>query len=436
MKVTGIIAEYNPLHNGHIYQLEAARDAFSSDAIVVILGGDFTQRGLPAIADRHVRAAWALSNGADLVLGMPIIGSCDSAESFARSGVCALEQSGIVTDILFGIEGSSYPASSETLHDKAENDDLYLKDLKNIADLLSLEELSDTLRSLCAKGLTYPAALSQIISDRLSDESAALASSPNNILAIEYLRSLNILHSDMVPHALSRYGAGHDEIMIPDISSNEAEPLSAISRDYSSSTAIRTALETASFDALRPFVTESIYNDLYTAAIEGELIFPIDIALLLSERLIAKDDYSDIYGCSKDLSNRIRNLRDGYQSYYDFAESLKTKNLTRTHIDRALCHILLGITDDDAASYKAFDCCPYLNVLGIGRGTGEKLLSDLTRSSSVPVITSPKDVSSLSAEASAIYKKDLYACDLYRILKTQKSGRTYPTEYTRRFTVI
>ncbi|MBO6213987.1 MAG: nucleotidyltransferase family protein [Lachnospiraceae bacterium] len=427
MKVAGIIAEYDPLHNGHIYQLRAAREKYGADAVIIILGSDFTQRGLPAVVDRHARAKWALTHGADLVIGMPIQGGCDSAEGFASSGVGALAATGVVTDIIFG----------------AETDDL--GKLSDIASVLSEPDLSDIIMKKGSTGISYPVILSEVLSERLGEDAVCTASSPNNILSIEYLKALKRTGAAIIPHDLKRLGAAHNSVLksealaMDDKSQDtydaayESSKESAGILPTASSSAIRAAYESGDTQSLSEAMPPDVERDLNLFYKANELIFPIDTALLLSERLISCETYDNIYGVSEDLSNRIKNMRDGYENTSAFAESLKSKNLTRSHIDRALCHILLGLRNEDMLSFKAAAYTPYLNILGIKQGTGEKLLASVISSSSVPVLTSPKDAAVLSEELISIYKKDLYACDLYRIIKTQKSGRTYPTEYTRRF---
>ena len=209
MKVVGIIAEYNPFHKGHEYQIRYAREILGADYIVVAMSGDFVQRGAPALMEKHLRAEMALLGGADLILEMPVQTATASAEGFAAGGVSLLDGLGVVDELCFGSECGD----TETL--------------MNIAQILIKEpfEYRKLLQQNLRTGMSFPAARSSALIRYMREKATSvhntfgvssehielILSSPNNILGIEYCKALLRLNSRILPHALLRKGCGYHD---------------------------------------------------------------------------------------------------------------------------------------------------------------------------------------------------------------------------------
>lgn len=405
MNVVGIIAEYNPFHNGHLYQIQYARETLHADYIVVVMSGDFTQRGTPAITDKYLRSKMALSQGVDLLIELPTIWATSSAELFAKAAVTALAKTGVVNTLLFG----------------AECDDMNL--FYQTARLLNDESLSykNKLTHALSNGETFARARAIALGDNIP---ADFLTTPNNILGIEYVRAIEKYHYAITPVALRRIGNGYHD--------------TEINHDtiYPSASAIREHLQDDAMVITRLQGLSAISTNQLTEYLDKHcLINPQDISLLLHQRLIAQDCYEQYSDCSKELSNKILNCRDQYVGFEAFIQLLKSRNYTYTRISRMLCHILLNITTDDITNGIKNGWIPYLRILGFSEN-GSSLLTLITQKSSVSVILQVKTANDLLFEEDlAILQKDLYASDLYRSLLTAKTGRSYSTEYTRKFSL-
>lgn len=408
MKVTGIIAEYNPFHNGHLYQLTEARKKTDADFIIVVMSGDFMQRGTPAIINKWERTRMALSGGADLVLELPCVFATASANMFALGGISLLARTGVVTDLCFGAETDS------------------ITDFLTLAKFLNEEPdfFKNALKNELKTGISFPAARSSALSAEASLplSSEKLLSSPNNILGIEYCKALFALSSSIKPHIIKREGSGYNDREV-----NKQDR-------FASASAIRTVLlnpsKGRSSSDLSSFLPASSLDILKNSKNKLAFLSENDFSLLLHYQLLREMDlgfssYSDV---SKDLSNRIKNRISGFTSWSDFALSLKTKELTYTRINRALTHILLGITDDNFLFAKS-NLPLYLRILGFSKNAS-LLLSSIKHNSSIPLISKLADAkNSLSDASYDMLKADIFASDVYRTVKTAKTGQNNPNEF-------
>lgn len=402
MKVTAIIAEYNPFHKGHEYQLMHAKESTGADYILVIMSGDFTQRGEPAVIDKYTRAKMAVMNGADLVIELPLYYATGSAEYFAKGAISLLQKLGMVNYLAFGSEcGDMGP-------------------LTKIADLLAFpsDKLTESISSYIKTGMTFPKARMTALSDLYPDEPemAEILSSPNNILGIEYIKALKQLNSDIIPFTTKRKGAGYND--------------SALSGDYVSALSIREAFDRGlTPDLLNEKLPKSCLDIL--SAEQGKS-FPVtlndfsDMLLykLMSERHIGFASYFDV---TKDLSDRICNHLEQYKNPRSFMELLKTKELTYTRISRALLHILLNIkeTDIDSQTY-------YGRVLA-AKKESLPLISMITKTSCIPLITRFSDTKSITEPvAQNQLLSDMNADALYQAVVSQKFNTEFRNENKRR----
>lgn len=427
MNVIGIIAEYNPFHNGHAYQIAHVRKNLHADYIVVAASGDYVQRGEPALLDKYTRARMALSSGADLVLELPVLWSTASAELFADAGISLFEKTGCVNGICFG----------------AESGDLAL--LRRIADVLADEptDLKASLKYNLKSGSTFPkareAALLSYFSGSAGQDGAlpvsaealsSLLASPNNILALEYLKALRRRASSITPYLLKREGAAYHETSI--LSGASAIPASASAIRHTLfadvAGACGNSADRASEDSADGILHHAMPQEALAILQDYRADFP----------LLCADDFSGILGylllsssatqlartadSSPEFANRMQNQLPYYTSFSSFASRLKSKEMTLTRINRILLHSILGITSSDYACGNALDKIPYLRILGF-RKSAAPLLAALKASAAVPLITrSSQALKLLSPDAMRVFEHDVFAGNLYLQMRNQKGG--------------
>ena len=342
-KVAAIIAEYNPFHNGHAYHIAETKKITGAEYIIILMSGNYVQRGEPAIIDRYLRAKSALLSGADAVFELPVTVSTGSAEIFADGSVALADKLGIVDYLSFGTE----------------NDDI--NELVNCSNFLIKKNHNEDIAKIMATGSAYPEARDIYLRKNGYDKEADLLKTSNNILAIAYLNKLHKLNSDIKPIAIKRTAALHDE----EINTDQAS-------DIASAKAIRQDLHTNSGNISLRYLPDSSKNILNP---DGTYIKNNDFSDILFYKLceiIYKNDkktaiqilseYSDITG---DLASRIYNLFGKASTYDDFAASLWSKNYTYARIDRVLHHIISGITKEIIAMNQSYDLCPYIRPLAI-----------------------------------------------------------------------
>ncbi len=416
MKVTGVIAEYNPFHNGHEYQLQELKKSTDSDYFIIAMSGDFLQRGVPSILDKHTRAKMALLCGADLVLELPVVWATASAEYFATAGVSLLGSTGVVDTIGYGAES-----------DCSDNRDL----LRKLCLLLSSSEESydRKLASYQKAGLSYPlartSAVCALLPEYSKEEITAFLSKPNNILALEYEKAIAAWNRTasfpMKGHSLLRVGDNYHD--------TEAHS------PFASATAIRNLLY-HNMD-VTPYVPKDAA--VLLKGNQNQLLFPDDISAVLYERLLIYKDmgYEDFADCSAALSHKISNSIYAYRSFGQFCELLNSKDLTYSRISRVLIHILLDIRKEDYSRKASFAMIPYLRVLGFRRDANE-LLGRIKKEASAPLITKVADASDvLSPSDYAFFQKDLFAADLYRGLHfPYPDNQVLKNEFTQEIIVL
>ncbi len=407
MKVTGVITEYNPFHNGHQLHIENAKKLTNADYLIVVMSGSFVQRGEPAIMDKYLRTKTALEAGADLVIELPAPFSCASAKYFAGASVAILDKLRVVDSVVFGSECGD------------------INKLKGIAEILANEpvhfknELNEAIKS----GLPYPAAMSKAVSSLTFCNITDILSEPNNMLGIEYIKALLKRGSGIKPITYLRSGSYND---------------THLAEEYPSATAIRKELFSSSSDILPELINN--YVPAYSEKIMTEnynKCFPVSIddfsqqliyRLLLLENT-ALTTFADV---SKDLDNRIRKSFKDYALCSDIIDCVKTKAFTRARISRCLMHILLDITASDMAEYKENDFISYARILGF-RKEASPLLSEIKKKSSIPLITKltgyEKELDALNA---SILTKEIFASNLYQAAVSHKFKKTPPAnEFTR-----
>lgn len=421
MKVAGIIAEYNPFHNGHQYQINELRRQTGADYVIIAMSGNFLQRGVPAILDKYERAQMALLGGADLVLELPAVWATASAEYFASAGVQLLGKTGVTDMICYGCEEVN-PALMDTL----------------VAALTDeTDYFSELLHRFLKEGASYPAARTKALcefSDSFSPRQiSSFLSHANNILSLEYEKAIALWNISgqrpLSSHPILRIGEGYHS--------------TELDAPYVSATAVRKAARQASdVDALGTLLAKKVPNDTLerlSHAKRVDLLLDADaFSASLYTRLwsYADSGYEQFADCNLELSGKIRKHLNDYMGFMQFAELLKTREVTHTRICRCLLHILLDIKQENYAAVGTEWHIPYLRLLGF-RKEAAGLLSAIKREASVPLITKVADASYiLSPTAFRLFTQDIRIADLYRTTACLQSNIQLPNEFTRGLLIL
>lgn len=406
MNVLGIIAEYNPFHLGHAYQIETLKKETHADYVIIAMSGNFVQRGAPALMDKFARARMALECGADLVFELPVLYSTASAQYFAIGGISLLENTGVVTHLGFGTEHENLTLLQEISNILMQNPPVFQARLQ--------EELKNGLSFPAARARALEAVFDSSECSNLSQIREVLAS-PNNILAIEYLNALSLFNASMIPCPLLRKGQGYHD--------------TAISEGFCSASAIRKHLQggkTTIDHTSMPEPALKLLTDYPHA-----FLFEDDFSQLLHYKLLTESaqtlaDYAD---SSPELANRMLHARYSFGSWSQFCELLKTKNTTYTRISRLLLHLILNIKSDDYKIFEKTALDSYLRVLGF-RKSAAPLLSSIKKSAGMPLITSVADASHhLSPDARSLLQMDITASDIYHLMLKTKGSQQLLNDY-------
>ncbi len=411
MQVNGIIAEYNPFHNGHKYQMEKARKQTGADYTIIAMSGNFVQRGTPALLDKYKRAEMALLNGADLVLELPVYYSASSAEYFASGSVALLDKLGVVTNLCFGSECGNTEI------------------LQKIAAILSEEpaEYVALLRHYLQEGISYPTARTTALLEYAPSLSRYrdVFSSPNNILGIEYIKAITRRHSPITPVTTLRVGSDYHDIRL--------------GLNQSSAKAIRQAIyDGQDVSCLINHMPENAYRILADSMKQSQPVFSNDLSSILLYKLIQEqsDGYERFLDVSSELSDRIRNNLYSFTNYEDFCNLLKRKDMTYTRISRCLLHILLDINDETMQTYRDMDFIPYARVLGFRRAS-TPLLAAIKANASIPLITKLADAESiLDKKSFAMLKRELQINQIYQSVAAVRTGTSTTNEISTPIVII
>lgn len=413
MKAAAVIAEYNPFHSGHARQLYDIKHYCMADFCIVIMSGNFVQRGTPAIIDKFTRATWALQNGADIVFELPTKFATAGAEQFALGACSLLDRLGFIHMLCFG---------SETTDSSL---------LKRIAEIL-LEppaRYSSQLQKSLQQGKSYAAAREEALFPLLLNDPSAqnclsssiyaspreafhsMLSAPNTILGIEYCKALKKLNSSITPVPMPRKGSPYHDSALPDTTIPNSPPF------FASASAIRTHLfhSKNAIDTLRPFMPPSVFHDLPTLP----LIHENDFSICLYHSLLGKtaQELTLYYEVSKDLAHRIVKYLPAFQDFSSFTALLKTKQIAHARVQRALLHILLSIPKEEP-----FQECQYLRLLGLKKEASH-LLRLCTKQSGLSIITKPANArKQLSGQDFLPFKKDMEASQLYGFIRSGKES--------------
>ena len=406
-KVVGIIAEYNPFHNGHSYHIQNTKAQTGADFVVAVMTGNFTQRGNTSVINKWEKAKMALNGDADLVIELPTIYSISSAENFASGAVKILNELGIVDTISFGMEADD------------------VSTLNNIANVLVNEppEYKTILEHELGKGNSFPKARENALMMYLNDikRYANVVKGSNNILAIEYLKALKKQKSSIVPFGVKREKVYYNSTKIID--------------EYASATGIRNLLLHNQLEEVRKVMPSKSYSILLNNLRQGTYVLDIiayNDEIIYKLRSMTVKQIANLPDVSEGLEYLIKEVSNKTNNLIELINGIKSKRYTQTRIQRILLYALLGITKKDMEMSRKIT--PYIRVLGCSE-KGKILLSQIN--SKAKVITSLKkyEVSNKNKRfcigkqktLNRMLEIDKMATDIYTIgyKKDSKAGLDY-----------
>ena len=399
-KRIGIIAEYNPFHNGHLYQIQKAKELTGADTVIAVMSGNFTQRGDTSLINKFEKVKIALQNEVDMVIELPTIYSISSAENFALGGVKILNEIGNIDYLVFGIEEEN------------------LEKLQAIADVLVNEdnEFKRNIKEELNKGNSYPKAREIALKKVLLSENVEnIMQKPNNILAIEYLKALKITNSKIKPFAIKRKNTMHND--------------ENINKNYASGTYIRKLFIENNFNEIKKVVPKYTYERLLELKNQGNYVTSIndfsDI-VIYKIRTMTKEEISQIADVNEGLENSIKLASTTCKTIDEIIDKVSTKRYTKTRISRILTYILLDITKSEMEQAKKNN--PYIRVLGINKKC-EGILKTINNNK---LITSLKKFEENNGE-NQLLNIDKKATEIYTI-KYPKSVQAN-LDYTSKFII-
>ena len=362
-RVLGIIAEYNPFHNGHLYHIAKSKEETGAQYVVAVISGNFVQRGNTSIVNKWTKARMALLNGADLVIELPTVYSISSAENFAEGAIKILNSLGIVDTLSFGMEAKD------------------ISTLNNIANVLYSEpkEYVTILSHELKKGNSFPKARENALMMYLNDikRYANVMAGSNNILGIEYLKALKRTKSTVNPVGIKREKVLYNDKYIVD--------------EFASATAIRKMLMTKQLGDISKVMPRNSYLLLGEELKKGHYVIDIsrfEKEIIYNLRRMSIEDIAKLPDVSEGLENSIKNAADSCNTIEELINIVKSKRFTQTRIQRILLYSLLGITKKQMDISRK--TVPYVRVLGFNN-KGKELISEMMRlNPKLNVITSVK----------------------------------------------
>jgi predicted nucleotidyltransferase len=411
MKAVGLVTEYNPFHNGHLYHLNKAMDLTGADISVAVMSGDFVQRGEPAVLDKYTRASMALNSGVNLVVELPVNYAVSSAESFAAGALKVLDY--IKADsIAFGSESGNIERLSKLAHILCDNEDTLYKEISKYT----------------ANGISYAAARQKVVEKLTDKDTAAMLTSSNNILAVEYLKAIIKNNYAIKPYTIKRQGDDYND--------------TDIRSDYASATALRGNLKADNISKYIPVKaglilssnTNYIYSDDITEALFTRLLDilfassydkNVFIENVMKYPDVNKEIAGRLYKSAMDMITRTVPHRAGSKdneafSFGSLCEHIKTKEVPLSRIKRALVRITLGL---DKKHMEKYSNAPYIRVLGFDK-KGQEYLSYIRKTVEVPLITKTADYKEMLLD-------DIHAANIYNMIVAGKYGVKEQGDYVK-----
>ncbi len=386
--ILGIVSEYNPFHNGHVLHLETSKKLTQTDFTVAVMSGNFVQRGDTSIVDKWTKAEMAIKSGIDLVIELPTLYAISSAENFADGAIKILNSLGVVDYVSFGSEIGDITA------------------LNDVANILYKEpkELSSMITTQLKSGLSYPKAreiaLTQFFgtSKKYSD----IISNPNNILGVEYLKSLRKHHSNIKPITIKRDYSDYN-------SKTEKNGIA-------SATAIRTMIQNnKNVHYVVPYETYELLDECIN---EGKIIKDLSVfekEIIYVLRKMSLSEIESLPDVSEGLENKIKLAANTCNNLNDLISKIKSKRYTQTRIQRILLYALLNISKKDINLSKK--ATPYIRVLGFNKH-GKRIISAIASANpKLHIIVSVKKFMENSNDSTLrkILSKDIFATNVYTL---------------------
>ena len=408
-RVLGIIAEYNPFHNGHLYHIAKSKQETGAQYVVAVISGNFVQRGNTSIVNKWIKAKMALSNGVDLVIELPTIYSISSAENFAEGAIKILNSLGVVDTVSFGMEAKD------------------ISTLNNIANVLYTEpkEYVTMLSHELKKGNSFPKARENALMMYLNDikKYANVMAGSNNILGIEYLKAMKKTKSTIIPIGIKREKVLYNDKYIVD--------------EFASATAIRKMLMTKELDGISKVMPRSSYIQLGEELKIGHYV--IDISRFEKEiiymlRRMSIEEIANLPDVSEGLENSIKNAANSCNTLNELVNIIKTKRFTQTRIQRILLYGLLGITKKKMETSRKVT--PYVRALGFNN-KGKELISEMMRlNPKLNVVTSVKKYIDTVANKNlkGMLETDILATNVYTLGYYSDSYANL--DYTRKIEIL
>ena len=402
MKAVGLVTEYNPFHNGHLYHLNKAMELTGADISVAVMSGDFVQRGEPAVLDKYTRTSMALNSGVNLVIELPVNYAVSSAESFAAGALKVLDY--IKADsIAFGSESGNIERLSKLAHILCDNEDTLYKEISKYT----------------ANGISYAAARQKVVEKLTDKDTAAMLTSSNNILAVEYLKAIIKNNYAIKPYTIKRQGDSYND--------------TDIRSEYASATALRGNLKADNISKYIPVkaglilssntnyiypddITEALFTRLLDILFASSYDKNVFIENVMQYPDVNKEIAGRLYKSAMDMITRTVQQRsesedNGAFSFGSLCEHIKTKEVPLSRIKRALVRITLGL---DKKHMKKYSNAPYIRVLGFDK-KGQEYLSYIRKTVEVPLITKTADYKEMLLD-------DIHAANIYNMIVAGKYG--------------
>lgn len=402
MKAVGLVTEYNPFHNGHLYHLNKAMDLTGADISVAVMSGDFVQRGETAVLDKYTRASMALNSGVNLVVELPVNYAVSSAESFAAGALKVLDY--IKADsIAFGSESGNIERLSKLAHILCDNEDTLYKEISKYT----------------ANGISYAAARQKVVEKLTDKDTAAMLTSSNNILAVEYLKAIIKNNYAIKPYTIKRQGDSYND--------------TDIRSEYASATALRGNLKADNISKYIPVkaglilssntnyiypddITEALFTRLLDILFASSYDKNVFIENVMQYPDVNKEIAGRLYKSAMDMITRTvpqgaESKDNGVFSFGSLCEHIKTKEVPLSRIKRALVRITLGL---DKKHMEKYANEPYIRVLGFDK-KGQEYLSYIRKTVEVPLITKTADYKEMLLD-------DIHAANIYNMIVAGKYG--------------
>ncbi len=386
MKICAVIAEYNPFHLGHLKHIDYVKSVLHAEKVIVLMSGNFTQRGEIAVMDKFTRARHAIIAGADAVIELPTVFATANAESFATGAINILNSLGCVDGICFGVESG----------EKQEYLDLATRLLDES------KEFKRALKAQLENGVSLAKAKFLAVKEVYGDSfNENLINSPNNVLGLEYTKAILKFNSNIEIFPMPRSGDHNDK---------------TLKKGITSATSIRQTVKTARFKKIKPCVPSYVYKDL------KEYPFAFDKLCMASLITSSAEDLAKIADCTEGLENRIKALSKDNRNVEALIEKVTTKRYPATRIRRILTANLLGIME--ALVKDCLSSFLYAKILAVDSDKKE-IIKELSANSAIPVLTRKSDTLLLKKTALKCFEKDVLASDLYNLITDQKINENY-----------